>query len=185
VMGTGQITGTEYDVTIDGKVTKESDVLAKITLPYAGTWVASLSDGVLNDQQFKGSPFEIVVVPAATDPAACISEFTGAITAGEDVTVTVAPFDSFSNPTSHPDDKFNFYLGDNDAWANRSPLTRTSPSTSFSASRFETAAGTHSLHVEHRNTETEVSGSPFYFQVTPGPPHRDTCEHSLESEESR
>ena len=64
-------------------------------------------------------------------------------------------------------------------------LTRIPPETHFAASRTTAVAGTHSLHVFHCNTETEVSGSPFYFQVAPGPPHRDTCEHSLESEESR
>ena len=185
VKGTGQITGTEYDVIVDGEVTKESDVLAKIALPYAGTWVASLSDGVLNDQQFKGSPFEIVVVPAATDPAFCVPSFSGSVTAGDDFTVTVEPFDAFSNPTNHSDDKFNCYLDFDDEWANRSPLTRPPPSSTFSVSRLETAAGSHSLHVFHNNTEAEVSGSPFFFQVAPGLPHRDTCEHSLESEESR
>ena len=185
VKGTGQIIGTEHSVTIDGEVTKESDVLAKIALPYAGTWIASLSDGVLNDQQFKGSPFEIVVVPAATDPAFCLPLFSGSVTAGDDFMITIEPFDAFSNPTNHSDDKFNCYLDDNDAWADRRPLTRTPPSAKFTVSRLETAAGTHSLHVFHRNTETEVSGSPFFFQVAPGPPHRDTCKHSLESEKSR
>ena len=48
LVGTGKIAGTEY-AAIEGEVTIESDVLAKITLPYAGTWVASLREGVLND----------------------------------------------------------------------------------------------------------------------------------------
>ena len=93
------------------------------------------------------------------------------------------PFDSFSNPTSHAANEFDNYFDFDDS--GRTALTRTPPETHFAASRTTTVAGTHSLHVFHRNTATEVSGSPFFFQVAPGPPHRETCEHSLESEESR
>jgi len=162
-----------------------SSTLATITIDYAGVWNATVTSSLTNPQTLRSGAFQIAVDPAPTIAAFCSASFSSAVIAGEPITVTVAPFDSFSNPTFHPEDVFDCFLDFNDEDSNRSPLIRTFPSTTFSVSRLETAAGTHSLHVFHNNTATELSGSPFYFQVTPGPPHRDTCEHSLESEESR
>jgi len=175
VMGIGQITGTEYFATIDGEVTKESDVLAKITLLYAGTWVASLSEGVLNDQQFKGSPFEIVVVPAATDPAACSTEVNGTITAGEAFGATVRSFDAFTNPTLHSEDEFDCYL--DDASDNRTTMVRAGGA--FSYSNVMTKAKSYLLHIVHVTTQTEVDNSPFRIDVKPNEEDAASSSHNI------
>ena len=186
ITATGFFPGTEIASIIEGTISLSSNTLtASLTIPYAGNFTVAVTEGLTNPQTLLDGAFQVTVNPAPTDPLLCASTFPTAITAGSPFALTLSPFDSFSNPTSHAADEFDYYFDGDFDDSGRTALTRTPPETHFAASRTTTVAGTHSLHVFHRNTETEVGGSPFYFQVAPGPPDKETCEHSLESEESR
>ena len=188
ITATGFIPGTEIASTIEGTISlsnSSNTLTASLTIPYAGNFTVAVTEGLTNPQTLHNGAFQVTVNPAPTDPLLCASTFPTAITAGSPFALTLSPFDSFSNPTSHAADEFDYYFDGDFDDSGRTALTRTPPETHFAASRTTTVAGTHSLHVFHRNTKLEVGGSPFYFQVAPGPPDKDTCEHSLESEESR
>jgi len=169
-------TGLRYGLatTFQGSVPSASE--AHILIKYAGIWEISVREGVKNPQHLYGSPYQITVNPAATDPGSCISTFENTLVAGDDFVVTVAPFDSFSNPTSHPDDSFEAYFDSSPS--TRFPLTRSSPHAHFAVSSPTTIASSYRLHVLHN--DAEVANSPFNFDVTSASPSASQCEHSLE-----
>ena len=101
-----------------------------------------------------------MVVPAATDAAACISEVNGTITVGEAFGAAVRSFDFFTNPTQHAVDKFSCYLDS----GNKTDMVRAG---AFSYSNVITKAKSYLLHVVHVTTDTEVGNSPFQIDVKP------------------
>jgi len=151
-----------------------SSTLATITIDSAGVWNATVTSSLTNPQTLHNGAFQIAVHPAPTDPASCEAEFENVLTAGNAFALTLSPFDSFSNPTSHPDDKFEAFFDSSPS--TRFPLIRSSNSFTFSSPM--TIASSYRLHVLHN--DAEVAYSPFNFDVAPAPPSPLDCEQSLE-----
>ena len=163
----------------DNAVTTRSDSSASsVTMTLKnpiGEWLLEMYE------EFRSSPAFHAVGPttstltlkaAQTDPNECKSDFISSIAAGDPFTVTLSPFDSFSNPTTHPDDEFEAYFDER----MRFPLTR-SNNGKFTFSSPMTTASSYKLHVLHNNTGAKVAYSPFNFDVKPGAPDNAASTH--------
>jgi len=180
ITATGFIPGTEIASTIEGTISlsnSSNTLTASLVIPYAGNFAVAVTEGILNPQTLRNGAFQVTVNPAPTDPAHCASSFPTAVTAGSPFAIALSPFDSFSNPTSHPDDEFEAYFDSSPS--TRFPLTRSDSTFTFSSPM--TAASSYRLHVLHLlHGDTEVAHSPFTFDVSPAPPSNQHCEQARE-----
>ncbi|GMI32242.1 hypothetical protein TeGR_g5448, partial [Tetraparma gracilis] len=160
-----------------------ASLTASVVIPYAGDWTLDVTQGTYNVQHFLGSPHLITVAAAATDPASCVVKIPGgrSITAGSSFEAIVETFDEFENPTSHPEDSFKsrVELGNSEEnFGNRHVLP---PDHTFS--EIQTVAGAYKLFLYHTNTQREVAGSPFSFDVLPAAASADASTHNIDFDE--
>ena len=157
VYATGIISGTTNAVTIEGTTTisPDSTLTAALAIPYAGLWEVTATGGVANPQQMSGSPFQITVHPATTDPSNCEAEFDNLITAGSSFSFVITTVDAFGNPTTGAEFEF-----------------------SCCVSEIMTKAGEYTVHVG-----PSIKGSPFRFNVMAGTPSASSSEHLVSREE--
>jgi len=108
VTATGRKDG--FATTIRGSVLSASE--AHILIKFAGVWNITIMEGINNPQNLYGSPYEITVNPAPTDPAACQLAFPPNLAVDTTLTATISTFDKFLNPTPETTDTFYYYLKD-------------------------------------------------------------------------
>jgi len=179
ISATGFLTGTNHTTTITGEVLTAA--AASIKIDFAGVWTVSITEGLLIPQHLHGSPYEIVLEPSPTDPQNCASNPPASATAGEPFEFSLGAFDAYDNPTRHVTDAFEAFF-DGDA-GTKFLLTR-GPDGAFGFSHSLTVARSYRLHVFHTTSDTEVTNSPFHFDVDPASPHKPNCKHSLVGLES-
>jgi len=186
VTASGLLPGTNSTFTIDGNVAFDrtsSDpstaLTASVSIDYAGDFTVTVTEGIKSPQTLHNAPFQVTVRPAQTDPASCVSSFPTTITAGESFAAEITPFDSFSNPTLHPDDSFSAYFDSSPSTL--IPLTRSCNSFTFSS--LMTIASSYRLYVLHG--DTEVAYSPFNFDVKPAAADVATTTHNIKAGSGR
>ena len=87
-----------------------------------------METGIADQTHLLGSPFNIVMNPAATDTASCKSKSPSSVTAGVQFDITVQTFDEYENPTDYGEvDKFLGWVeGENATTLSRVLNTETS-----------------------------------------------------------
>jgi hypothetical protein len=79
IKAVGLIPGTQFTTDIYGDVKFNhsaftfASLTANVTVPYAGAWIVTVTEGLLNPQTLLGSPYEVQVNPAPTDPTKTLS----------------------------------------------------------------------------------------------------------------
>jgi hypothetical protein len=153
-----------------------ASLTASVVIPYAGNWSVSVTQGTYNVQHFLGSPHLITVAAAATDPASCEADFPVVVQAGSAFTALVFTFDEFENPTSHPEDYFNFtYVGEDASMT----VSRDGASPDVKFSELMTSAGSYKLNVTFADTGDEIAGSPLNFDVLAGTADAASSTHNI------
>jgi serine/threonine protein kinase/DNA-binding beta-propeller fold protein YncE len=181
----GLATTTAGSVIHNATAPAHSSLTAILPISAAGNWTVSITEGKSVPQHLLGSPYEVVVEPAPTDPAACEIGSSSTITAGEEFDTRIQSFDSFFNPTFHSGDKFSYVIDDN---GSEFQIIRSAPkSNTFSMATTLTKAGIHSLSIyhQHQTTATEIQGSPFFLQVNPAPPSAAHSKHTVNGAEDK
>jgi hypothetical protein len=171
--------GEEFAVTIPGVVSigpastdGGATLVAELELKSSGDWAVFVAENGVN---LDGAPFDLHVLPAATDPSTCTAQHDNEFTAGADFVIDVSTNDAFKNPTSHSADSFSFTS------SSATTAIASDESGTFTFSTQTGTAGSFSVSATHSPTGLPAAGSPYYFTVLPGavsPPH---CSHSLEN----
>ena len=136
--------------TIHGSVPSASE--AHILVKFAGVWTVSITEGIKNPQNLFGSPYEIAVKPAETDPAECEAEFERVFTAGASFSLNITAGDAFRNPTEGMEFEFSCCVGE-----------------------AMNKAGEYTVEVT-----PAIKGSPFNFDVKPSDPDAASSTHNID-----
>ena len=135
--------------TLQGAVNSASEL--SIVIKYAGVWEIAIIEGTKNPQHLMGSPFQITVEAAETDPSECEAEFERVLTAGDEFVLNIAMMDAFLNPTEGAEFSFSCCVGE-----------------------AMTKAGEYLVDVT-----PAIKGNPFRFDVKPDAPDAATSAHNI------
>ena len=139
ISATGLLNGIA--ATVHGSVPSASE--AHILIKFAGVWTVSITEGIKNPEPLLGSPYEITVQPAETDPAECEAEFERVLTAGSFFSLNINMVDAFGNPTEGAEFNFSCCVGEAMTKAGEYTVDIT-PAIKSNPFRFDVKAGTPS-----------------------------------------
>ncbi len=183
IIASGEVTPygstVPLDTEIEGNVfiKKSGEMIASITLPYAGLWSITVTEGIIVKQDMQGSPFLITVSPSKTDPALCVVELESReVIAGGNLTVILSTYDKFRNPTSWEDDSFEVWVAGGEV----EKLSR-SENGNIHFLLHPTIVGEFKLHISTEDG-AEVFNSPFNFEVEASSPVHHLTRHNLPTE---
>jgi len=142
---------------------------ASVSIPFAGLWEFELAENLdLFSQLLGGHKIPLEVLPGPTSAIASTLSYEQTITAGDNLTVTVATFDVHSNPTSYAEDVFTAEINGVqvalDCYILNTRLT---------------TADTHFFGVTHDGSDDMVSGALYAVEVEPGNPFAATSTYSV------
>jgi hypothetical protein len=115
------------EILVDDDAPADKALSAALAIPYSGDWDIAVTQITGVARHFLNSPLRVPVSAAETDPEHCEVDVIsgGVIDAGSPFVASVLSFDRFSNPTNHPEDAFEAFLGslDSDEQVQVSPST--------------------------------------------------------------
>jgi len=159
------ITGT---VAYDPSAFPHDSLAASILLTSLGNWSITISKSTRLSQTLADMPFSVLVLAAPTNPSKTLTALTSVVPAGSNFSASFSSFDSYNNPTTHPEDTFLCLLNGKPSGNVISFFSKTM-----------TVAGSYRLAVMHTPTNTPVKNSPFFFQVSAGAPDAPSSTHNI------
>jgi len=165
--------------TYDRTAAPTSSITGASNLTTAGTWYVDIEYGGIVKQHVRNSPLEVTILPATTEPRKAITTYKKVVRAGDEFLASLRPFDEYSNPTAHAADVFKCYL--NSVYSGVDTFERLSDTGEFTFKQTMTKAASHRFHVIYAETNTEVEGSPFSFEVTAAEPVAKRSTHNMET----
>ena len=142
--------------TITGYIAHANSLLsAFLSIRAVGKWSVAITEGIKNPQHLEGSPFEMEITAAETDPAECQAEFEKVLTAGDEFALNIAAMDAFGNPTEGVEFEFSCCVGE-----------------------AMTQAGEYKVSVT-----PAIKGSPFHFNILSATADAALSSHNIKADQ--